>query len=83
MCCALISYVLSNVYMLQSEVNWFVSVSCIQHSHAAQSDSDTEGKAFSEMVPQWFGDETKEAVLLVLSNVSTRISVRVHSFWQP
>lgn len=24
MCCALVSYVLSNVYMLQSEVNWFM-----------------------------------------------------------
>lgn len=59
MCCALVSYVLSNVYMLQSEVNWFL---CI---HAAQSDGDSERNVFSDMLfyePQRFGDETESAV---------------------
>lgn len=71
MCCALVSYVLSNVYMLQSEVSWFLYRSAyaglflyhVFNSHAAQSDSDTEWKVFSEMVfcePPWFGNETKK-----------------------
>lgn len=73
MCCALVSYVLSNVYMLHREVNWFLYTGLflyhVFNSHAAQSDSDTEHKVFSEMVfcePQWFGDDTKKSALVAV-----------------
>lgn len=90
MCCALVSYVLLNVYMLQSEVNWFLYCSAytglflylVFNSHAAQSDSDTEWKCFQKLYfASRRGLETRQKRALssaVGVNVSMRISGGVH-----